>query len=144
MVEGVKKRRVSHKGSKAKGADFEREIAAYLNDNVAGLNVRRALLSGGGRSEGGADLDDLPGIWAELKRTERLDLHGAMRQATIGLGKSKLDLMPTVITRRNQQATKDALVTMRLSDWLELYIRANQFVRLIPTNDNEETSDVQF
>ena len=118
------------RGCKAKGANFEREIASFINSTISGLNVRRALLSGGGRSDGGADLDDLPGIWAELKRVEKVNIHEAMAQATAGLSKSRAQgLVPAVFTRRSQQATPDSFVTMKLSDWLDLYARANGFVR---------------
>ena len=99
--EPKKKRRVSQRGCKAKGSIYEREVAAYLNEQVSGLSVRRALLSGGGRSDGGMDLDGFPHIWPELKRVEKLNFHDAMKQATGGVMRSgRTDLKPAVIQSR--------------------------------------------
>lgn len=111
----------SAKGSKAKGSQFEREVAAHLCDRI-GLECRRALLSGGGRNDGGADLDDTPLVHMELKRTETFAPYAAMKQAEESISKSRNKLIkPVVINRRNNMKTGQSLVVMRLDDWLPLY-----------------------
>lgn len=112
----------SGRGSKAKGSDYERQLAAYLNENV-GTNARRALLSGGGRNEGGSDLDGTPLIHVEAKRTETFAPYAAMQQAEDAISKLRVEEkpMPVVMQRRNGMKTGDSLVVMRLDHWMELY-----------------------
>lgn len=110
-------RRVSHRGCRKKGSDYEREVAAYLTEHT-GHQVRRALLSGGGRHQGTSDLEGLPGYTVECKRTESLRIYDAMAQSIAAAANSKEPgLVPVVVARRNSQATGDSLVVMRLSDW---------------------------
>lgn len=110
-----------------RGTVYEREVAAYLNNALYGGEpvVKRALLSGGGRWEGGADLEGLAGFFPELKRTERLALHTAMQQAEDNAAKLKSSDTPIVITRRDGQSTGDSFVVMRLKDFVEL-VRVSQ------------------
>ncbi len=99
--------------SKQKGKRGELELAAVLRDH--GLPARRGVQYCGKQEEGQADLVGLPGIHVECKRTERLDLEGAMAQATRD---SKEDDLPAVFHRKSRRGW---LVTMRLSDWLKIY-----------------------
>ena len=110
---------VSGRGAKQKGSNFEREVAAYLNDKIEGLDAYRTPLSGmrGGRDVATPDLSNTPYIAAELKRTEIMQPRAWMRQAVEAAG----DDMPVVITRQNRQAMDDAFVFMRLGDWVDLY-----------------------
>ena len=112
---------MSGRGSKAKGSGYERELAAWLNDTVPGVRSRRALLSGGGRDEGGADLDGTPGIHIEAKRTEAINVKAALRQAEAAIAKAAEKTMPVVVTRQNRMATGESLVVMRADDWAKLY-----------------------
>lgn len=112
---------LSPRGGKAKGSAFERELAAWLNERVPGLNARRALLSGGGRNDGGADLDGTPHIHVEAKRTETFAPKAAMRQAEAALAKAKDGRMAVVVNRQNRMTTEESLVVMRLGDWVKLY-----------------------
>ena len=112
---------MSGRGSKAKGSGYERELAAWLNDTVPGVRSRRALLSGGGRDEGGADLDGTPGIHIEAKRTEAINVKAALRQAEAAIAKAAEKAMPVVVTRQNRMATGESLVVMRAGDWAKLY-----------------------
>jgi len=112
---------LSPRGSKQKGSRFELELAAYLNSNIEGLKARRALLSGGGRNEGGADLDGTPHVHVEAKRTEKMSPKAAIRQAEDAISKAEERRMPVVINRGNHEATEDSLVVMRLKDWLRMY-----------------------
>lgn len=63
------------------------------------------------------DLVGLPGVHIECKRVERLNLYEAMRQAQRDAERFQ-DGAPCVFHRRNR---KPWLVTMQLTDWMELY-----------------------
>lgn len=65
------------------------------------------------------DLSGLPGIHIEVKRVERLNVSGAMKQA-IRDSERFLDGMPALFHRRNREPW---LVTMRLSDWMQIYTK---------------------
>lgn len=100
------------KSSQRKGADGERELAALLHQY--GHEVRR----GGSLSYGSLpDLYGLEGVHIEVKRVERLNITEAMKQAERDAERFK-DGFPTVFHRRNREQW---LVTMRLTDWVELY-----------------------
>lgn len=101
--------------SRSKGARGEREIAALLREY--GYNTRRGQQYSG--ASGDPDVVGLPGIHIEVKRRERLDLYAAMEQA---VRDHKPDTMPTVMHRKNGEGW---LVTMRLDDWMQLYIEAD-------------------
>lgn len=98
--------------SQRKGAVGERELAAILQQH--GYDCTR----GGSLSFGEVpDLSGLPGIHIEVKRVERLNVDEAMEQS-IRDSERMLDGIPTLFHRRNR---KPWLVTMRLSDWIQLY-----------------------
>ena len=97
--------------SREKGAAGERELANILKEH--GYDTRRGQQFCG--ANGDADVVGLPGIHIECKRVERLDLYAAMEQAERD---SREGETPVVMHRKNRQ---DWLVTMRLSDWLEMY-----------------------
>lgn len=65
------------------------------------------------------DIVGLPGVHVECKRVERLNVGEAMDQ-TIRDAERFQDGSPTLFHRRNRQPW---LVTMRFSDWLQLYLR---------------------
>jgi Holliday junction resolvase len=121
------------RGMKAKGDAYERELAAHINGST-GLNSGRAPLSGGGKVgiAGGADLLGTPFLFVEAKRTERLNVREALRQAETNIRKTKSPEAPIVITRMNREATGDSLIVMRLDSFLEVYrshLLANGYVR---------------
>ena len=102
------------KPSQRKGADGERELAALLRSY--GYSVER----GGSLSFGDVpDLIGLPGIHIEVKRVERLNILEAMAQAVRDSERFH-DGAPTLFHRRNRQPW---LVTMRLDDWMKLYLK---------------------
>jgi hypothetical protein len=109
---------MSGRPPKLKGATYERELATFFNTNLFGGEDRicRALLSGGGRERGGADLEGFEFLHVEAKRVERLDFRGAMRQAERSCG----DTIPIVVTRRNGEPTGDSLTLLRLRDFVRL------------------------
>ena len=63
------------------------------------------------------DLVGLSGVHIECKRNERLNVPEAMAQAARDADRFR-DGAPAVFHRRNRSGW---LVTMRLSDWIELY-----------------------
>lgn len=100
------------KGSQRKGADGERELVGILQDH--GYNCQR----GGSMTFGEVpDVTGLPGVHIEVKRVEKLNVSEAMQQAIRDSGRMK-DGIPALFHRRNR---KPWLVTMRLTDWLQLY-----------------------
>jgi len=96
--------------SKQKGSRGERELAKKLKEY--GYDCRRSVQYCG--ANGDADVVGLDGIHIECKRVERLNIQDAMAQA---IADCKAD-MPTVMQRKNNS---EWLVTMKLSDWIELY-----------------------
>lgn len=103
---------MSGKGSQAKGAAGERELAAIFRER--GYDTQR----GGSLSFGAApDVVGLPGVHIEVKRVERLNVPAAMQQAVRDAEKFN-DGIPALFHRRNREPW---LVTMRLDDWLEMY-----------------------
>ncbi len=112
------------KSPKAKGSNYEREVAEWLSKRLENwlARCRRALLSGGGRSTGGADLDNTPYIHTELKRTEKMSPYAYIEQAEEAISKGDdVTLMPVVISRRNGMPTERSLVVLRLHDFARLY-----------------------
>lgn len=103
------------KSSQRKGADGERELVAILREH--GYDIER----GGSLSYGEVpDLMGLPGVHIEVKRVERLNVPEAMAQAIRDA--ARFGGAPSLFHRRSRFPW---LVTMRLTDWLELYERAN-------------------
>lgn len=109
--------------SNRKGKDGEREFAAALKE--AGFDARR-----GQQYQGGPDSPDvisaaLEQFHFEVKRTEALRIHEAMKQAVeeskterFPGGEKDLEFAtPVVAHRRNRGGW---LVIMRLEDWVEL------------------------
>jgi hypothetical protein len=86
-----------------------------------GIKCRRALLSGGGRNEGGSDLDGTPYLHVEAKRTETIRIRQALEQAITAANKAGKGEVPVVMTRQNQMATGDSIVAMRLDDFVRFY-----------------------
>lgn len=99
------------RASRNKGARGERELANLLSD-LWGYRVHRGKVF-----YGESDMVGLDGIHPEVKRVERLNVPQAMAQAVEEAGKRQ-DGLPTVFHRRNRG---EWLVTMRLTDWIDLY-----------------------
>ena len=99
------------KRSRNKGKAAEIELARMLRDTYE-YPVRR-----GHTFDRESDLVGLEGIHPEVKRVERLNIHDAMKQAVCEALKRQ-DGIPAVFHRRNRT---EWLVTMKLSDWMQLY-----------------------
>ena len=100
--------------SRAKGARFERTLAAKLRE-YGYKDARRSAQYCGNTGEA-ADIVNLPGIHIEAKAQERMQLYEWMSQAkrdSEGTGR-----VPAVFHKKNNA---DILVTMRLDDWMKLY-----------------------
>ena len=100
--------------SLTKGKVGERELAGELR-RLFGVDARR-----GQQYCGGGDSPDVVtdlSVHCEVKRTERLSLYPAMRQAVRDAGADKV---PVVFHRQNHE---DWLVVMRLNDLPELVDR---------------------
>lgn len=98
------------KTSREKGKRGEREVASLLRTH--GYDARRGVQYKGGTDS--PDVVGLPHIHIEVKRTERLDLYGALSQSK---GDAGADL-PVVIHRKNDC---EWVVIQPLNDWIELY-----------------------
>lgn len=103
--------------SRDKGARFERQLAKIFRDRGFENSMRTAQHCG--KSGDAADVIGLPGIHVEAKHQERMQLYDWMAQAirdSKGTGN-----VPTVFHKKNNA---EILVTMRLDDWFELYIKS--------------------
>lgn len=102
--------------SRRKGADGEREWAAYLRGN--GIDARRGQQFSGSPDSPDvvSDLDEW--FHAEVKRVEALRLHPAMEQAESDAGDGKV---PYVAYRKNR---KPWIVLMRAQDAIPLMLAA--------------------
>jgi len=112
------------RGAKQKGANYERELARFFNTEMAeefGVEAQRALLSGGGRSIGGTDVDGVPELHVEAKRVEALSFREAIRQAETAVSKKRVKDVPVVITRKNHEETHDSIVMIRLREFMPMY-----------------------
>jgi len=113
------------KMSRNKGKRGGLECSAELR-RLFGVAARRGVQYQGGA--GSPDvIADIPGIHIEVKRTERLSLYPAMKQATTDAGTDKV---PVVFHRQNRE---DWLVVLRLNDLPELVDRFSSLKR----NDGE-------
>ena len=103
---------IGGKKSQRKGAAGEKELAAILQEYD--YNCTR----GGSLTFGSvADVTGLSGIHIEVKRVEKLNVGEALEQSVRDSERMR-DGLPALFHRRNR---KPWLVTMRLSDWLQLY-----------------------
>ena len=96
------------KMSKNKGKRGELELAAELR-RLFGIAARRGVQYHGGEDSPDV-ITDLPGVHIEVKRTERLSLYPAMKQAVEDAGADKV---PVLFHRQNRE---DWLAVIRLND----------------------------
>jgi Holliday junction resolvase len=97
-----------------KGAEGELEFAKYCHGQ--GFDKVRRTAQYCGITGEAADVIGLPGIHAEVKRVERLNLYEAIEQAKRDSKKS--GRVPVVFHRKNY---REWLVTMTADDWFNLY-----------------------
>ena len=100
------------RASQRKGRAGELELARLLRGYGYDVQPGQAVSYGAT-----PDLVGLSGVHIESKRNERLNVPEAMAQAARDADRFR-DGAPAVFHRRNRSGW---LVTMRLSDWIELY-----------------------
>ena len=145
-------KRLTGKSLKRKGDTFERALARWFNVNLFGgtERVTRAPLSGGGYTSlnaGGADLIGLPLVFVEAKRTEKLNIREALRQAIGNVFKRQSPDVPVVITRRSQEKLEDSIVALRLSDFtdmLEIVYRQQGYIKTLELDESPVDDDNQM
>ena len=99
------------KASREKGKRGERLFAKLLREH--GYDAKRGVQYQG--SPDSPDVVGLPGVHAEVKFVEKLNLHSAMEQSKRDAGE---DEMPLVAHKRSRE---EWLVTMRFTDWIEIF-----------------------
>ncbi len=102
--------------SKAKGADFERKLASLFREH--GFNDARRTAQYCGNTGDASDVVGLPFIHIEAKAQEKMQLYKWMKQAIDDAKANGKGHLPAVFHKKNHN---DILVTMRLSDWIEIY-----------------------
>ena len=105
------------RSSQKKGRIGELELVRVLKEYGYPVEAGRAANFGEV-----PDLSGLPNIHVECKRVERLNLGEAMQQAIRDSERFK-DGYPTLFHRRNRCPW---LVTMRLTDWMNIYQGGNR------------------
>lgn len=100
--------------SRDKGVRGEREFAALCREQ--GFDNVKRMQQYCGNTGDAADVSGLPGIHAEVKRVERLNIYDAIGQAKRDA--KKLGRTPVVFHRKNRC---EWLVTMTADDWFNLY-----------------------
>lgn len=105
------------KRSQQKGRSGELELVKVLNGY--GIEAEPGLPRSYGLTP---DITGVPGIHVECKRVEKLNITEAMDQSVRDSARFN-DGAPAVFHRRDR---KEWLVTMRLSDWTQLYRAARE------------------
>ena len=112
-TEQVRKPATNGKAMKARGSQFERDVARYL---AAHGHPYAERAYGAGRSDDRGDIDGMPGWVVECKAHKAMALAGwvdeAVREAANAGG-----AVPVVVAKRRGRPTGDAYVVMRLADW---------------------------
>lgn len=117
------------RGSRIKGANFERELAKFFNSHFNDMNAKRGLGQTRGGGEEIADVE-MKYIHVEAKRHKKCNIKGALNQA-IEDSKQKTKL-PVAITKDDR---KPILVTMLMDDWIEIF---KAYVNLQESKDTKE------
>lgn len=123
-----KKRTISPRGRRQKGAQFERDIASELKSLFPG--AKRGIGQARSSSEV-ADVDGIEHFWVECKRRSTpVEIKKAMEQAI--KAKGSLDRMPLVVSKEDNEK---ALATLLWSDFLVIL---SDWLRLKRGTENEQ------
>ena len=118
-----------NRANRAKGHSFERQVANQLREIYP--DARRGLQYQDGSIAPDVVIGD---YWVECKRSARnTQPKTALDQAIEACSKAKSDKVPITVTKDDR---RDALVTMRFSDFLELLIKLKK------ENDNGEKNSL--
>lgn len=104
------------KASRDKGKRFERSLASRFREY--GYDARRTAQYCGNTGDA-SDVVGLPGIHVEAKHVEAMRLYEWMAQAIRDAEAGGKGALPAVFHKKNNA---DILVTMRLEDWMNLYV----------------------
>ena len=106
--------------SKTKGKVAELELVNKFKEH--GIETaRRSAQFHGNTPEGSPDVLGVAGIHVESKRTERLQLYEAMKQAIRDSEKQENGI-PVVFHRKNREGW---VAIMRFDDWIEMWKALN-------------------
>ena len=119
------------KANRERGKRGEREVATLLKGY--GYDARRGVQYSG--KTGQADVEGLPGIHIEVKRTERLSIYDAMEQSS---GDGRTGEVPIVMHRKDR---KDWVVIMRADDFMEMYKYAEMYAEMGKETNNSVCGD---
>ena len=117
--------------SRRKGKEGELEVAKLLRS--FGFDSHRGVQYKGGPDS--PDVTGLPGVHIEVKRTNKFDLYGALRQSQRDASETEV---PIVIHRRDRESW---VVVLSVEDYIDLYKKANGIERESSTEDNEREAD---
>lgn len=104
------------KASRDKGKRFERALASRFREY--GYDARRTAQYCG-KTGDASDVVGLPGIHVEAKHVEAMRLYEWMSQAIRDAEAGGKGALPAVFHKKNNA---DILVTMRLDDWMNIYV----------------------
>jgi len=102
---------------KAKGSQWERDIAKYLVEAGFIYAERRY---GAGNTQDKGDINGLPGLVIEAKNHKTMDFAGWLREAERERQNAKADYGIVVAKRRGKGAA-EAYVVMTLADFARLW-----------------------
>ena len=98
-----------------KGARWERELAAYLNEHIPGIGAKRGIVQCRNGSEvPDVVCDGLSALWIECKRGRLPNPRAALKQAQEAAGRGH---WPVAVIRDDRAP---AFVVMGLDDWADL------------------------
>jgi len=117
------------KGARAKGANFERDLAKYFNSHFQNMDAKRGLGQTRGGGEEIADVE-IGHIHIEAKRHKKCNIKAALEQASTD--SQNKDKFPVAITKDDR---KPILVTMYIDDWINLF---KSYVKLQESNATEK------
>ena len=102
------------RGARAKGANFERDLAKLFRQYLD-IEAQRGLGQTRGGGEEIADVE-MKYIHVEAKRHKRCNIKAALNQAISDC--SQKEKIPVAITKDDR---KPILVTMKFEDWIEVF-----------------------
>ena len=98
------------RGSRRKGADYERTLVRRFREAMPGADVKRGFQTRSG--EEAADVE-CPVFWVESKRGRKPNIRGALAQAMAAAPKGRI---PLAVVRDDHA---EATVTLSLDDFLD-------------------------
>lgn len=104
------------KASRNKGKRGELECAALMRAH--GFDAKRGVQYHGGPDS--PDVTGIPGVHVEVKRTESLNLYGALEQSKADAAEGEI---PVVMHRRNR---REWVAIMRGDDFLDMCARLEE------------------